>query len=467
MLACFDQQHYLYLRLGMNVANCFRDIWTYVFKLIYIHIASITSGASESIDDLHRLTEICHQQPRLLRDPTDEIKGMILEMSANGGIPQETIPNRVMLEIARIEANDWFVEALELAGAIMRKERTVVTVDTLEQYDIETFWIDAYKGVCQAVRSATSKQSFPGMDIKCFLPEEIAPDLFAPNPSKYNDMAISLTWTYSELLEMFARRFSSYLAEFNGDQKVVELKAEVEKVLAGENKLKKTPGYWRDKFWTLVGPKKVQNRKGWHEDSCAYLIRHTQKRPREILLCMNHVVWASERRNEQPFITERTLKEGLHCERNLTTLLDDTLSVFLPKGGNVALGTLVEKVFRNEGSLLTGADFMRFCKRAYADLPSELATREYVEKMVWRSGLIGERVERRDWEQTISGRIEECRYYETAFCYCRAGQLVFNEKSECALHPILSDKISADTGEDDMGVVYHVIERDDLVPMTT
>jgi len=361
--------------------------------------------------------------------------------------------------------SDGFPEARASAAALLRDRRALVIIDTLEQYNLSSRRIFAFRGMVRAVKEVFEQGEYRRLTLKCFLPIEMTEAVFTENSAKYKDLATVLEWSYAELLELIARRYATFLAR-RSPAPVQALGRSIHRAIEKLRREGNAGNHaWRREVWQLFGPRRVTNGMGWSEDGLAYLLRHTQKRPREVLGCGNHVVEAGIRTPAFPQLDEAALRTGLHAPENLDTLLSDSLAVFsLPHHAESATD-LIRRMLSNEPRIFPGKDLRRILKRAFSRGPLESTSGSVslgeIEGVLLRSGLLGVvEMPAQEWRDDAG---HAHRYYRTRFEYCIPGLVQANERSVLAMHPMLADALEARFGSFDPGVVYHLPEPQDLV----
>lgn len=451
---------------GDDIEAFFFEIWTYILNLASFHCAA-------QVADSYKI-------------PKDRAKFILDYIDGNGGLttspPEKTIYNVIdcmrqvhdeaapitefVLALRQLQKGPGFQAARDATLSVFSKFTGVVAIDTIEAYRIEEPYLRAWRGMCHAVKEFQLSGKYGRLSIKCFLPAELTGMLFRENLAKYNDHSVYLQWSYAELLEFIARRYVIYLANTK-DRKSVQLSKELSDVIesfSSNSRNAHVKDFWREKFWNRFFPVRIKNRYGWLEDSAAYIIRHTQKRPREILACMNFIVAAAIDNNESPLISSESIISGIHHPDNLHQLLTDNLSIFnlpMESDATVSIHEVAETIFANASVTFSGSKLKDFAKRAFRVLTrDEAIADEFAIDLALRSGLIGTvNVPPRQWLDPDSG--ESCKYYITKFEYCIPGRVTWNETSLCAVHPMLADQLGLT--DPDGYVVYHLPEPTDLV----
>lgn len=450
---------------GSQLETCYYHLWRYILDLATFQAALNLPNISEDFPaEATILGRYMKEDDKIDQCPTDvaTVKAMDILSDAKESATPLT---KLTLSCKQLRSTGIHKSASEAAMKIFTTHRAVLTIDTMESYDLTDYRIYPMRGLCRAVKEFQTGQAYRGISVKCFLPAEMTDDLFKENLAKYNEFAEYLLWSYSDLLEFMARRFVLLLRDKDkgteADQLLNRINSERPLNLSRND-------FWRKNFWQQFFPETTPNHFGWPEDSCAYLLRHTQKRPREVISCMNSVIQQAIDRKEFPKISTTSLHEGIHDENNMYQLLSDNLAVFnLPRHQKL-LSDMAAQLLIGECTVFSGAHFSQFSRRALSILSTEnhIDRAEYAQNLMLRSGLVG-RVRPHSKEEPAhiweSADGQKCKYYVSEFEYLIPGHVVINENSICAVHPILSDRLGLKPPSGDTGIVYPLPETDDLV----
>jgi len=350
-------------------------------------------------------------------------------------------------------------KAMECAKIIFKKYSMLLYFDTLEKYDIIGHQLDAVKSLCYVIKNIMSSGSYQNLHIKCSLPAEILDRVFSDNLQKYTEFSLILTWSYRDLLEMLCKRWCNMLEKQNIENKFnkCNLADKYQRMSAQESL----------EFWNEIAPATVKNKYGWSEPSFSYITRHTQKRPREIIKCMNSILDISRKKTSFPLITENDISDGLHDPSNLAFLLADNLAFYniFPIKAEAELSYILKTAFVGEKIIFKGNELSKFAKKTYSILNcgrNEYQPKEIVELFI-ESGLLGRVVPQKDGlERRFPEKGENKIYYIVEFPYVAPSRIPLSDSAHYALHPILSDALRIVDFENS-GIVYPYPEEDDLV----
>jgi hypothetical protein len=443
------------------LSNAFQAIWSYVLDLCVLQIAlEIAEAAPQPrpvVIPIRRYLEALAASQRgpvalAQAQSTDIVRRVCASATAIADLSQA---------LDTLLSRPTFTAAKECAKQIVGRAQSVIVIDTLERYDISEKKLFSFQGLVRAVKRFHDKPPFDGISVKCFLPEEMTEHLYAENIAKYKSITAYLEWGYAELLHFLGRRYCSYLKS-RSSQEFKELGQALEGAISAlRHKNITSNARWRQDIWRHLGPERVKNRSGVDEDAAAYVLRHTQKRPRELLCCGNFILQHGLDNLHMPHFSCESVVEGVHSQENLDILLSTSLAVFSIPYTDEAVHHVVLRMLANEARIFRAKDFRRIADRVISFSAAETAEdrRNDLRAMLLRSGLLGV-VAMPPHERKQDGK--KVTYYITRFEYSSPGHLGVNERSVLAMHPVLADRLAAKWDEYEPGIVYHSPEREDL-----
>lgn len=456
--------------INSSLEECYFEIWSYIIDLMtLLTVLQIKKDTDQYIVEFNIITQYLNKlNDQITFDEASEVLNFVLDkcFKAFEEFKNSVSPlSNLTHTFRKLRTTKEHKTALNALDAITENNHIAITIDTMEKYDISEFKLYPFRGLCLAVKHYVTTRKNKSIHIKCCLPAEMTDDLFQENLAKFNAVSVYLTWSYSELLEFFAKRYCFFLQENYPDHPLTGQLCEIAfspTQKGGSNR------YWHKSFWSLFGSPAVRNKFNSPENTCAYIIRHTQKRPREFLSCMNFILEYAIKYDELPKISEKSVVEGLHDEHNIWQLLSDNLAIFTLPKTDKSIVQIASSILVDEKVTFEGKEFNRFAKRTI----SELSSTEIIDKLTFsknlllRSGLVGRIIPYNNkslghsWIDQETG--QPCKYYVTEFEYLTPGQVEITEESMCAVHPMLSDKLKLFNHENDIGVVYPIPEDDDL-----
>ena len=277
----------------------------------------------------------------------------------------EKIQNKttnVIAEVLRmLSNNDFKTTKTALCEELTQtKKRAVILLDSLDNFQLD---IDDVARAIQGLLKRIGESNKPSnrIDIRFCLPAELF-HVFLPlssNPSKDFKRKIVLHWVASELVMLAAHRLKLY------DQLQLEVLPKTIDEIEITNKES------AQRIIKSIIPKKVTCRLGVEEDALAYILRHTQLLPRQLLLILNSICDVNRKQNGNSglhSITEKAIKKGVRDVEDM--IIQEVFGAFkgqYPLAKSVCEGCFpelhhkfsqgdLERVFRHKGMRLFQSD---------------------------------------------------------------------------------------------------------------
>lgn len=333
-------------------------------------------------------------------------------------------------------------------SALHRKTRSrqiLIAYDTLESYKIfEPFMLQGLKGIIEAIQIFLTDDRAEGISLKFFIPAEVYDEVVSDFPGKTQPSSVFLRWRSRDLVSMLARRYLGILIRTQAIPKT-EI-AELDRIV-GEAYRTHDGGTLREKFWYLTEfiPRRIVNRRGMEEDCFAYMIRHTQRRPRDMITQMQSIIDYARDRGEFPYISQDSVIAGVHDDVSLLQILQDALTPYegsLPE----SLIQSARSIFYKRPVIMEGRELFRFAKELYNlhQFPN-ISERDFV-GILMRCGVVG------IVEDQERGHQAEL-YIKGNFEYIMQGQIPQSERFTYCIHPAMGDTFKMQSPEG-TGVVY-------------
>jgi hypothetical protein len=276
-------------------------------------------------------------------------------------------------------------------------------------------------------------------------------DVLAPFPGKVTARSVFLRWRTMDLITMLARRYLNIIK--NNDLLDNKITDELDTLIsiAYENHDGKEI---RNNFWyKYFLPHNIKNKQGKLEDTFAYMFRHTQKRPRDVLTQMQSIInYSRKEESIFPRISAESIIKGIHNERTLLQILGDSLS---PSQGISNYGTIAtaRSVFYKRNRIMAYKELKEFAKELY-NLYNFTGTQDpysFIQQLL-KCGVIG--------IVDGTGRNENDPYIIAKFEYIIQGNLELADRFTYCVHPILGDAFNMITPKNGC-VIYPKPESDE------
>ncbi|MEE9338272.1 MAG: hypothetical protein V3U87_09345 [Methylococcaceae bacterium] len=228
----------------------------------------------------HIFTEsIAHMWERIL---WEYIARFIFENNSDFDVDSKRLLNKQIQKLSDDAKKSDFEGLKRVIFDVLEQNKNciLILVDSLEAFDISNEdMAKLFQGFMKFAGQFHAQNS--RLDIRYAVSSEMYHEVISisSNPNKDFRKVLSINWSASELLGLVAKRYAEYL-------KVYEL-AYFEHRLSNLNLENR-----RDvvKFWDLVFPETVVTKTGVKENAMAFILRHTQLLPRQLIFYLNAII---------------------------------------------------------------------------------------------------------------------------------------------------------------------------------
>ena len=190
--------------------------------------------------------------------------------------------DKLVEEIEDLLTSKAFEDAKEKLLEITEGKPVIVAIDSLERYSVNNYnMMMAVAALIECSSRFNSKYKYRGIHIKTFISAEIFPFLeteFITNPLKYVRQPVYMHWRPKDLMRLACWRFHSYC----------EVKGHLKNNVLENIKWSKFEDVL-EKVWLPYFGEYVTNGSGIDERTFPYVLRHTQMRPRQMVLLCNSI----------------------------------------------------------------------------------------------------------------------------------------------------------------------------------
>jgi hypothetical protein len=357
-----------------------------------------------------------------------------------------TSSGQLEMTLLELSGTREFHTAIEALSSETFRRKSLIVFDSLESYKIfKQHMIDGFAGVLAAFQGFSTNPEMHGIEVKLFVPAEIYTEISKKSPGKIRNRTVFMRWQAHDLITLLAGRYLLILKSHGTQDDKTQIAYLEELVNAayegiGEKELK-------NKFWydTRFLPRRVTNRLGLKEDCFAYLLRHSLRRPRDLITgIMQSIINIAGQRGEFPYISEATIVDGVHDGQALQQILGDALS---PYEGAIPGDFLhsARAIFQGRKNVMKGRELRQFANELYTlhALPHVEPTKFPL--MLIQCGVVG-RIDTR-WRRGSSP------YCKAHFEYMMQGNIALAERDLYCLHPAVADAFLMEP-DLDLGVVY-------------
>jgi hypothetical protein len=320
-------------------------------------------------------------------------------------------------------------QALILAHA--KNKPVFIAIDTIERYQSsDTALMVSTAALVQASFWMNRKFAKHGIHVKTFVPSEIFPTLaerYSVNTSKYVQDELFLHWRPRSLVRLICWRLYRHLQAINAPR--AHSLDDVQ-----WNKFESVLHHaWEPHFG-----KTLENRVKVVEQTLVYLLRHTQMRPRQLIILCNDIAKRAQKNGTFPvFSPEIIVNSVWETESRLATEVINSY-----EGTYSAVGQIMDSLkgcpARFRGNLLD-----KLAPSTASHWPSNQYSPTSFRRLVAELGVVG-RV--RSIGKTV-------RVIEADFEYAVKDRLALHERDDCVIHPMFYKKLSVDVSELGMRVL--------------
>ena len=191
----------------------------------------------------------------------------------------------------------------------------------------------------------------------------------------------------------------------------------------------------RKEFWYDTGflPRTIKNRLGEEEDTFAYILRHTMRRPRDLITAqMQYIIYEAAEAGELPKISPESVVRGVHNPTPLLQILKESLAPYEDDFPSELVAT-AQSIFSERPMIMTGRELKQFAKDLYGLHELENIDPHMFVTTLLRCGVIGQ------LEKETTGGKPSRLYFKAHFEHLMQGNLPFNERLTYCVHPVMAD----------------------------
>lgn len=318
-----------------------------------------------------------------------------------------------------------FRKAQEKVLEFSRTNPVIVSIDTLERYDKnDEVLMGTIAGLIQCASEFNTKHARYGIHVKAFISDEIFPHLketVIPNTTKFIREPVYLYWRPKDLIRLISWRFYRYLDQSG------KLDLLPSKRIAWENFTDVL-----EKMWYPFFGRYVTNRKGLREGSFPYILRHTQMRPRQLVVLCNQIAKEAIRSDNFPYFGKINIAEIIREEEvELANEVLNSYSRIYPRVAEII------DALRTFPMMFPGSMLDKVAPSTAFAWPAREYSPDAFRRLVAELGIVG-RVRSRD---------DNSRMVSSDFEYTLSDRLALRSNDMCVIHPMFYEKLQIDREE--------------------
>lgn len=340
-----------------------------------------------------------------------------------------SIADRTIAVINIIRSRE-YKEARAQLYQYTQHNKTLVLIDSLNEYDMrDNKTIIVTKSVINACFTFHTNKSLRGIFIKFALPSEIYTHLFQSLPGKQRGNTTVIQWNYGDLINFIAKRFYFYL--HTSEHKMY---FEFLKDYSLES-LTNNPELANNLLFNIL-PESCPTSLNYSFDTLAYCIRHTLKKPRELMTIFNSfidkIIVSGNPRIY--FESPEMIKNIIHSTQE--DMIGSALSMYAstyPK-----IGDACTIVLRHKNYIFEGKDIVPDIKDAASMTTAYGYGSSEIQQILLESGLIGvagESTTINPNNKTLANEQEATAVF-ARFEYQVKGNLLFDKNEYYVIHPM-------------------------------
>ena len=320
----------------------------------------------------------------------------------------------------------------------LKNNRMLILIDSMDRYNIREpeVVLITQTLVEVAFNSFFNKLNKKNILVKIALPAELSTWFIYRLPEKQQQNSVTIEWKYKELICMIAIRWFYYCKYKSNNKMLIEL----------------ANGWTIDDFYdnyTLAKsfllktlPEKCKTNISLSFDTLAYCIRHTQKKPRQLMKIFNVFIDKITSSNDIRYFFNypHEISECIHSTQ--TDIISDAVNMYNDYA-NLRTLEICSDILYKKKFFITKKELMDSIKTIIKNDKYRFKLNINMDEGEWfdilkESGLIGKVNSERyiDKENPYFENTEIMRIIVAVFEYQVKDKLIFNKSDYCILHPM-------------------------------
>ena len=321
--------------------------------------------------------------------------------------------SRIMSRINSVEHKD----AKDAMQKILHSEgKALIMIDTIDEYGLDDkISATIVSALIEACRIFYMHGKEYNIYTKVFFPTEIYAHLGVSNTGKMEGRHIFIHWKFHDLLKFIFIRYCWVL-----EKNKIALPEQYKKII------KQDKEKIREMFYSKYFPEKILNEIGEEEDTFSYIIRYTQKKPRQIIDILNSIIFIAFRIESIDAITNKCVEIGVRT--GVPMLINDSFTVYNEIFPYAA--QLTKKCLFKANSIFSESELDIYLKIVSGIKNIYNLSSDDIKKMLTEIGILGIIK-----EQSELKRVHKF-IYKTVFEYQIKGTVNINPRVKIAIHPM-------------------------------
>jgi len=265
----------------------------------------------------------------LFADQTDQVSTFIRQVLKFLVSKFLEADNDLADELEDFISNERIQRAKRAVLEVVKGNKVIIALDTMENYAVrDESMMRSMGALIQCASRFSRNYARHGIYLKVFIMAEIFPHLkeeVSLNPLKFIHDEIYLQWRPKDLMRLISWRYDRYLKQNN-------LLIPATGKLDWDNHHDVLKEKW-EPYWG----KKLQTRQGIIEETFPYVLRHTQLRPRQLIVLCNSIARHSQEGETFPKFEPDSIIEGIQrAEKRLAEEVMNSYSSVYPGAARIA-----------------------------------------------------------------------------------------------------------------------------------
>lgn len=322
-------------------------------------------------------------------------------------------------ELEDFISNERIQRAKRAVLEVVKGNKVIIALDTMENYAVrDESMMRSMGALIQCASRFSRNYSRHGIYLKVFIMAEIFPHLkeeVSLNPLKFIHDEIYLQWRPKDLMRLISWRYDRYLKQNN-------LLIPTIGKLDWDNHHDVLKEKW-EPYWG----KKLQTRQGIIEETFPYVLRHTQLRPRQLIVLCNSIARHSQDGETFPKFERDSIIEGIQrAEKRLAEEVMNSYSSVYPGAARIA------EALSGLPLIFKGNELDKRAPQTASQWPageySSYAFRQFVSEL----GIVGR----------VRNVSEKTGIVEADFEYAGESRISLLVNDQCVIHPMFYKKLN-------------------------
>jgi len=322
-------------------------------------------------------------------------------------------------ELEDFISNERVQRAKKAVLEVVKGNKVIIALDTMENYAVrDESMMRSMGALIQCASRFSRNYARHGIYLKVFVMAEIFPHLkeeVSLNPLKFIHDEIYLQWRPKDLMRLISWRYDRYLKQNN-----------LLTPSTGRVDWDNHHDVLKEKWEPYFG-RKLQNREGIIEETFPFVLRHTQLRPRQLIVLCNSIAAHSQDGETFPKFEPDSIIEGIQrAEKRLAEEVMNSYSSVYPGAARIA------EALSGLPLIFKGNELDKRAPQTASQWPageySSYAFRQFVSEL----GIVGR----------VRNVSEKTGIVEADFEYAGESRISLLVNDQCVIHPMFYKKLN-------------------------